>query len=84
MASRAFRRSTVLVGWLVGAFAISASAQSFDNSGTANLSGDYFVRQVLLANLDQNTSAVGRALSIVGIMTFDGAGLCRALPGFIK
>ena len=36
--------------------------------------GDYFVRQVLLSNVDQNTSKVGRALSIAGIMSFDGLG----------
>src|ERR1700722_8853510 len=53
---------------------IAASAQSFDNSGDGNLFGDYFVREVMLSNLDQKTSAVGRARSIVGIITFDGQG----------
>ena len=53
---------------------IAASAQSFDNSGDGNLFGDYFVREVMLSNVDQKTSAVGRARSVVGIITFDGEG----------
>ena len=51
-----------------------ATAQAFDDSGNASLNGDYFVREVLLTNIDQSTSDVGRALSIIGIMTFDGVG----------
>ncbi len=58
---------------VIGAMNISAQP-SFDSAGDATLNGDYFVRQVLLANVDQNTGTVGRALSIVGIMTFDGQG----------
>ena len=50
----------------------SASAQSFDNSGNGNLFGDYFVREVMLSNVDRNTSAVGRARSVIGLITFDG------------
>lgn len=56
------------------AVGIPLAAQSFDNSGNATLKGDYFVRQVVLTNLDQNTSAVGRAISLTGTMTFDGNG----------
>jgi len=52
----------------------SANAQNFDNSGNGTLTGTYFVRQVLTAKLDPNTSAIGRAVSIVGNMTFDGKG----------
>ena len=51
-----------------------AVAQTFDTSGNASLNGDYFVRQVIAANLDPDTSAIGRAVSITGVMTFDGQG----------
>jgi uncharacterized protein (TIGR03437 family) len=49
-------------------------AQNFDTTGTSTVKGAYFVRQVLTANLDQSTSAIGQAVSLTGIMTFDGAG----------
>jgi len=52
----------------------SAGAQTFDNSGNGTLNGAYFVRQVLTANFNSNTSAIGRAVSLVGTMTFDGKG----------
>lgn len=52
----------------------SLAAQNFDNSGNSTLHGAYFVRQVLAANVDPNTSAIGRAVSISGTMTFDGNG----------
>jgi uncharacterized protein (TIGR03437 family) len=54
-------------------FAGLASAQSFDTSGNGMLKGDYFVRQVLTL-ADVNTSAVTRAVSLIGVMTFDGNG----------
>lgn len=54
--------------------AVPAAAQNFDTSGNSKLNGDFFVRQVVTTNLDTNTSAIGRAISIVGIMTFDGNG----------
>jgi uncharacterized protein (TIGR03437 family) len=54
--------------------AIPAAAQTFDTSGNGKLKGDYFVRQVVTTNLDPNTSAIGRAISLTGIMTFDGKG----------
>ena len=56
------------------ALAISAAAQTFDTSGNGKLNGDYFVRQVVTTDLDTNTSAIGRAVSLIGIMTFDGNG----------
>jgi uncharacterized protein (TIGR03437 family) len=59
---------------LVVASVATAGAQNFDNSGNGTLTGTYFMRQVLTANLDPNTSAIGRAVSIVGNMTFDGMG----------
>jgi uncharacterized protein (TIGR03437 family) len=49
-------------------------AQNIDSSGDGNLFGDYFVREVMLSKLDQKTSAAGRALSVTGIITFDGQG----------
>src|ERR1700749_1942938 len=54
--------------------AAPATAQTFDNSGNGTLKGAYFVRQVITADLDTNTSAIGRAISLTGIMTFDGQG----------
>jgi uncharacterized protein (TIGR03437 family) len=54
--------------------AIPASAQNFDTSGNNKLNGDYFVRQVVTTELDQTTSAIGRAISLTGVMTFDGSG----------
>ena len=63
----------VAMGCAIGC--TSASAQNnFDTSGNGMLKGAYFVRQVLLANLDPNTSAIGEAISIIGTMTFDGNG----------
>jgi uncharacterized protein (TIGR03437 family) len=65
-------------GMVLAAFAaVGAQAQatpSFDNSGDGTLTGTYFVRQVLAANIDNSTSAIGRAVSIAGVMTFDGKG----------
>ncbi len=51
-----------------------AAAQTFDSSGNANLKGDYFVRQVVTANLNPITSAIGQGISVTGVMTFDGKG----------
>lgn len=59
---------------LTALFAFSAGAQDVDSSANASLRGAYFVRQVLLANFNQNTGAVTRAVNITGTMTFDGAG----------
>ena len=47
--------------------------QSFDTSGDGVLNGAYFVRQIL-ALTDQTTSAITRAVSLTGTMTFDGKG----------
>jgi uncharacterized protein (TIGR03437 family) len=59
---------------LCAGLAIPAAAQTFDTSGNSKLNGDYFVRQVITTNLDSSTSAIGEAISITGIMTFDGQG----------
>src|ERR1700730_8709855 len=67
-------RITGLAAVLWAVAGSQATAQVFDNSGNSNLNGDYFVREVLLNNIDQSTSAVGRALSIIGIMTFASVG----------
>jgi len=61
----------LILGAVVG---LPAPAQTFDTSGNSKLHGDYFVRQVVTTNLDQTTSAIGRAISLTGIMTFDGNG----------
>jgi len=47
--------------------------QAFDTSGNGTLNGPYFVRQILVLT-DFNTSAITRAASLIGIMTFDGQG----------
>src|SRR5690348_4157517 len=65
------------VVWCVLAVAgISAllNAQSFDNSANATLKGTYFVRQVLLSNVDAGTGAIGQARSLIGTATLDGNG----------
>ena len=62
---------TIACGILCGS---AWTHNSFDTSGNGMLMGPYFVRQVLLANLDQNTSAIGRAVSLIGTMTFDDSG----------
>ena len=62
----------LLLGLALVGFA--ASAQSFDRSADGNLFGDYFVREVMLSNVNRNTSAVGRARSMVGTIAFDGQG----------
>jgi uncharacterized protein (TIGR03437 family) len=57
--------------------AVAAHAQTapvFDNSGNGTLKGTFFVRQILAANVDPNSSAIGRAVSLTGTMTFDGNG----------
>jgi len=53
---------------------VAFAQPSFDSSGDGNLEGNYFVREILLSDIDQTTGAVGRALSLSGVMTFDGAG----------
>ncbi len=68
----AFNKFTCLL--ICAGVAIPAAAQNFDNSGNSKLNGDYFVRQVVTTELDPDTSAIGRAVSIIGIMTFDGIG----------
>jgi hypothetical protein len=51
---------------------IPAPAQTFDTSGNGKLTGPYFVRQVVTTDLDANTNAIDRAISLTGVMTFDG------------
>ncbi len=46
---------------------------SFDTSGNGMLNGPYFLRQVLTLT-DSNTSAITRAVSLTGTITFDGKG----------
>lgn len=62
------------LAWGIALIGVTAAAQSFDSSADGNLFGDYFVREVMLSNVDQSTSAAGRARSIVGTITFDGQG----------
>jgi len=68
-----YRKITVLLLGLALA-GTTAAAQTFDKSADGNLFGNYFVREVMLSNVDRNTSAVGRARSIAGTITFDGQG----------
>src|SRR5271154_889102 len=69
---RNLRSAAVLVFLVVAAQAQTTPV--FDNSGNGTLNGTYFVRQVLAANVDPNSSAIGRAVSLTGTMTFDGNG----------
>jgi uncharacterized protein (TIGR03437 family) len=73
MASNTFTRLLFFISFCTG-LAAPAAAQTFDNSANNQLNGQYFVRQVLTTNLDTNTSAIGRAISIIGAMIFDGNG----------
>lgn len=59
---------------LAAPFAPPAAAQNFDTSGNSILKGDYFLRQVVTAKLDPNTSAIGQGISLTGVITFDGRG----------
>jgi uncharacterized protein (TIGR03437 family) len=71
-------KSLGLAAILCGILSISAPAQNlgqnFDTSGNGTLKGAYFVRHILLSNINQTTSAAGRARSLTGTMTFDGNG----------
>jgi uncharacterized protein (TIGR03437 family) len=71
--SRNYRAAVVLAVLAAGAAGAQTTA-SFDNSGNGTLTGTYFVRQVLAANINNSTSAIGRAVGIAGTMTFDGKG----------
>src|SRR5690349_12002155 len=48
-------------------------AQTADTSANGTLTGDYFVRHVILSGVQQ-TGGIGRARAITGVITFDGAG----------
>jgi uncharacterized protein (TIGR03437 family) len=52
---------------------VTGSAQTFDASATGTVKGAYFVRQILTVP-DATTSAILRAVSLIGTMTFDGRG----------
>jgi len=67
-------RSATLTALFCGTIGISAFAQNVDSSANASLNGAYAVRHVLVSGLDQNTSAIGEARSLIGIMTFNGNG----------
>jgi uncharacterized protein (TIGR03437 family) len=73
MAPSKFRILMFMSGCCAG-LAIPAAAQTFDTSGDGKLNGDYFVRQVVTTNLGSVSSVIGRAISIIGIMTFNGQG----------
>jgi uncharacterized protein (TIGR03437 family) len=72
MNSRSWRNPGLAI-LLLGAVHIPGTAQSFDTSATGTVKGAYFVRQVLTIP-DANTSAILRAVSLIGTMTFDGMG----------
>jgi uncharacterized protein (TIGR03437 family) len=52
---------------------LEAPAQSIDTSGTAALSGNYFVRQVSLS-VDPTIGFIKESFSLYGSITFDGKG----------
>ncbi|HEY4361009.1 MAG TPA: hypothetical protein VGN17_08570 [Bryobacteraceae bacterium] len=63
----------IVVGSLLAASTAAAQSYTFDNTGNATLKGPYFVREIVLQNLNPQ-GAVGEALSVIGTATFDGAG----------
>jgi uncharacterized protein (TIGR03437 family) len=61
---------------VAGLLAAPAGAQTynqFDNSANGTLKGNYFVREVLVTNVN-GQGTVGDALSAIGTAAFDGAG----------
>jgi len=74
MAPNRLVRILMFMSGFYAGLAIPASAQTFDTSGNGKLNGDFFVRQVITTNLNSSTSAIRQAISITGIMTFDGQG----------
>jgi len=59
---------------LLGTLAVPSSAQpTFDSSGNGLLNGTYYVRQVMYFVQD-NSGALGEAISIQGTITFNGTG----------
>jgi uncharacterized protein (TIGR03437 family) len=53
--------------------AVPAAAQHFDASGNATLTGNYFLREVLIAG-QNNNGTIRSASSVIGVATFDGKG----------
>ncbi len=49
-------------------------AQTFDTSANASFKGNYYLRQLLLSGVNDKTGAIGRARSLIGTATLDGAG----------
>jgi uncharacterized protein (TIGR03437 family) len=65
-------KTIFLLGWAFLMVSAPVQAQSFDNSGTAGLSGQYLFRYVTFFN-DQNGNLT-ESCSLTGVMTLDGAG----------
>ena len=60
---------TVLLGLLTATSgALTAAAQTFDNSGNNLLNGAYFVREVMFTEID-TSGAIGKAQSAIGTAT---------------
>ena len=53
--------------------ALIGTAAELDSAGNGFLRGDYFVRQLIAANVS-DTANIGRMRTIYGTMTFDGTG----------
>ncbi len=68
------KRSAGFATVLCGMIGICAFAQNVDTSANSTLNGTYAVRQVLLSGLDQSSSAIGEARSVIGLIKFDGNG----------
>jgi uncharacterized protein (TIGR03437 family) len=58
---------------LLAAGAASGQSYNFDDGNNATLTGQYFVRELVLLNLSAQ-GGIGEAVSVVGIASFDGAG----------
>ena len=53
--------------------AVPAAAQHFDASGNGKLTGNYFLREVLITGQNEN-GAISSASSVIGVAAFDGKG----------
>lgn len=63
----------ILMLAMLAAATAAGQTYDFDNSANATLKGQYFVREVVLLNLDA-AGGIGEAIGAIGIATFDGAG----------
>jgi uncharacterized protein (TIGR03437 family) len=59
---------------LLAASCFELSAQTVDSSANSTLKGTYYLRQLLVSNINPSTGVIGRGRSLSGTATFDGSG----------